>query len=194
MQAEARPRKAESVDRLIDTMVEAPFYIPSTGPSARPRRTLKHADTFAVFDSHGDMGASAGGPDGLFNHDTRYLSRFELLIDGMQPLLLGSSVRDDNLMLAADLTNADIFYDGHIVLPRDTLHIVRTAYLWKGVVHQRIAVGNHGEAPVASSFAILPVKPKCTTVRVTTPVGGSHAGRHSSLRLSGAKPIGGDAG
>ena len=155
MQAEARPRKAESVDRLIDTMVEAPFYIPSTGPSARPRRTLKHADTFAVFDSHGDMGASAGGPDGLFNHDTRYLSRFELLIDGMQPLLLGSSVRDDNLMLAADLTNADIFYDGHIVLPRDTLHVVRTAYLWKGVVHQRIAVGNHGEAPVAFSLTLL---------------------------------------
>jgi glycogen debranching enzyme len=155
MQAEARPRKVEDADRFVDTMVEAPFYIPSTGPSARPRRTLKHADTFAVFDSHGDMGASAGGPDGLFNHDTRYLSRFELLIDGMQPLLLGSSVRDDNLTLAADLTNADIFYDGHIVLPRDTLHVVRTAYLWKGVVHQRIAVGNHGEAPVAFSLTLL---------------------------------------
>jgi glycogen debranching enzyme len=26
---------------------------------------------------------------------------------------------------------------------------VRTAYLWKGAAHQRIAVGNHGEAPVA---------------------------------------------
>ena len=111
-------------------MAEAPFYIASTGPSARPRRTLKHDDTFAVFDSHGDMGASAGGPDGLFDHDTRYLSRLELLINGMQPLLLGSSVRDDNLTLTADLTNPDIFYDGHIALPRDALHIVRTAYLW----------------------------------------------------------------
>ncbi|SEE16078.1 Glycogen debranching enzyme (alpha-1,6-glucosidase) [Rhizobiales bacterium GAS188] len=136
-------------------MAEAPFYIPSTGPSARPRRTLKHADTFAVFDSHGDMGASAGGPDGLFDHDTRYLSRLELLIDGMQPLLLGSSVRDDNLTLTADLTNADIFYDGHIILPRDTLHVVRTAYLWKGVAHQRIAVGNHGEAPIAFTLTVL---------------------------------------
>jgi glycogen debranching enzyme len=155
MQAEARPRKAERADRSTDTMVEAPFYIHSTGPSARPRRTLKHADTFAVFDSHGDMGASAGGPDGLFNHDTRYLSRFELLIDGMEPLLLGSSVRDDNLMLSADLTNADIFYDGHIVLPRDTLHVVRTAYLWKGVVHQRIAVRNYGEALVAFTLTVL---------------------------------------
>jgi glycogen debranching enzyme len=96
-------------------MAEVPFYIASTGPSARPRRTLKHDDTFAVFDSHGDMGASAGGPDGLFDHDTRYLSRLELLINGMQPLLLGSSVRDDNLTLTADLTNPDFFYG--VILP-----------------------------------------------------------------------------
>jgi hypothetical protein len=89
MQIEATPRKNEGDAGSLDAMVEAPFYIPTTGPSARPRRILKHADTFAVFDSHGDMGASAGGPDGLFDHDTRYLSRFELLIDGMQPLLLG---------------------------------------------------------------------------------------------------------
>lgn len=136
-------------------MAEAPFYIPFTGPSERPRRTLKHADTFAVFDSHGDMGASAGGTDGLFDHDTRYLSRFELLIDGMQPLLLGSSVHDDNLTLTADLTNGDIFRDGHIVLRRDTLHVVRTAYLWKGVAHQRIAVGNHGDAAVAFTLSVL---------------------------------------
>ena len=146
MRVEARPQTGEGSVDSIDTMAEAPFYIASTGPSARPRRTLKHDDTFAVFDSHGDMGASAGGPDGLFDHDTRYLSRLELLINGMQPLLLGSSVRDDNLTLTADLTNPDIFYDGHIVLQRDTLHIVRTAYLWNSAAHQRIAICNHGEA------------------------------------------------
>jgi glycogen debranching enzyme len=138
----------------IDTMAEAPFYIPATSPSARARRTLKHGDTFAVFDSHGDMGASAGGPDGLFDRDTRYLSRFELLIDGMQPLLLGSSVRDDNLTLTADLTNPDIFFEGRIVLPRDTLHIVRTAYLWNGVAHQRIAIGNQGETSADFTLAL----------------------------------------
>ena len=53
-----------SVDS-IDTIAEAPFSMASTGPSARPRRTLKHDDMFALFDSHGGMGASAGGPDGL---------------------------------------------------------------------------------------------------------------------------------
>ena len=50
-----------------------------------------------MFDSYGDIGASAGGPDGLFDHDTRYLSHLELLINGTQPLLLHSEIKDDNL-------------------------------------------------------------------------------------------------
>jgi hypothetical protein len=32
---------------------EAPFYISATDAPARPRRTLKNDDTFAMFDSHG---------------------------------------------------------------------------------------------------------------------------------------------
>lgn len=77
-------------------VAETPFYIAATGPATRPRSTLKYGDTFIVVDSHGDIGATAGGPDGLFHNDTRFLSRMELLINGMQPLLLGSNVRDDN--------------------------------------------------------------------------------------------------
>jgi hypothetical protein len=77
MRVEAWPRTEDGSVRSIDAMAEAPFYIASTAPSARPRRTLKLDDTFAVFDIQGDMGASAGGPDGLFDHDTRYLSRLE---------------------------------------------------------------------------------------------------------------------
>jgi hypothetical protein len=76
---------------------EAPFYIPATGSPSRPRRTLKHDDTFAVFDTHGDIGVSAGNPDGLFDRDTRILSHFELLIDGTQPLMHGSTVKDDSM-------------------------------------------------------------------------------------------------
>jgi hypothetical protein len=43
---------------------EAPFYIPATDSPSRPRSTLKHNDTFALFDSHGDIGAASGAPDG----------------------------------------------------------------------------------------------------------------------------------
>src|SRR5204862_6873945 len=118
-------------------VAESPFYIPMTGPATRQRRSLKHDDTFIVLDSHGDIGASAGGPDGLFNGDTRYLARLELVLDEVQPLLLGSNLRDDNFGLSVDLTNPDIYRDGRIVLPKDMLHIVRTVFLWRGTAHPR---------------------------------------------------------
>ncbi len=139
----------------IEAIAESPFYIPMTGPAARPRRSLKHDDTFIVLDSHGDIGASAGGPDGLFNSDTRYLARLELVLDQVQPLLLGSSLRDDNSALTVDLTNPDVYRQGRIVLRKDVLHIVRTIFLWRGTAYQRIGVQNHGEDPAGFDLTLL---------------------------------------
>jgi glycogen debranching enzyme len=133
---------------------EAPFYIPATGAASRPRRTLKHNDTFAVFDSHGDIGATAGGPDGLFDHDTRYLSNLELLLNGGQPLLLGSAIRDDNLSYHIDLTNADIYEHDRIVLLKDTVHIARTIYLSDGSLRERISLSNHGAQEVNLTLSL----------------------------------------
>jgi glycogen debranching enzyme len=144
-----------NVEKIDPAPEQGQFYITATGPSSRPRHTLKHGDTFAVFDSHGDVGASAGGPDGVFNHDTRFLSRLELLINGMQPLLLGATVRDDNVSMSVDLTNADVYRNGIIVLPRDTIHIVRTIYLWGGVAHQRINIANHGDHKLDFTLSLV---------------------------------------
>jgi glycogen debranching enzyme len=134
---------------------ESPFYIPMTGPASRPRRSLKHDDTFIVLDSHGDIGASAGGPDGLFNADTRYLARLELVLDDVQPLLLGSNLRDDNSALTVDLTNPDVVRGDRIVLQKDMLHIVRTIFLWRGTAYQRIGVRNHGDRRASFELTLL---------------------------------------
>jgi glycogen debranching enzyme len=141
--------------RTVELVSESPFYIPMTGPAARPRRSLKHDDTFIVLDSHGDIGASAGGPDGLFNADTRYLARLELVLDEVQPLLLGSNLRDDNSALTVDLTNPDVYRTGRIVLQKDVLHIVRTIFLWHGTAYQRIGVQNHGDRPASFDLTLL---------------------------------------
>src|SRR5262245_28976597 len=127
---------------------EVPYYIPATAPVTRPRRALKHGDTFAVVDTHGDIGASSGAPDGLFHADTRFLSHLELRLNDVQPLLLGSNMRDDNTLLAVDLTNPDLYSGGQIVLQKDIVHVSRTIFLWRGTAYQRIAVRNHGLAPV----------------------------------------------
>src|SRR6201991_5387945 len=126
-----------------------------TGRGGRRRRSLKHDDTFIVLDSHGDIGASAGGPDGLFNCDTRYLARLELVLDEVQPLLLGSNLRDDNSSLTIDLTNPDIYRQGRLVLQKDMLHIVRTIFLWRGTAYQRIGLQNHGDRRASFDLTLL---------------------------------------
>jgi glycogen debranching enzyme len=144
-----------ATSQALEIILEQPFYIPMTGPAARPRRSLKHDDTFIVLDSHGDIGASAGGPDGLFNADTRYLARLELLFDDLQPLLLGSNQRDDNSALTIDLTNPDIYRHGRLALAKDMLHVVRTIFLWRGTAYQRIGLRNHGEGSKSFDLTLL---------------------------------------
>jgi glycogen debranching enzyme len=143
------------VEFVGDTIAEAEFSIPATGPSTRPRRTLKHGDSFAVLDSHGDMGAVAGGADGLFHCDTRFLSRLELRFNGAEPLLLGSNVSDDNSRLNVDLTNPDILIGERYVCRKDTIHIVRTIFLWRGRAYQRLGIRNHGDEHINFELSIL---------------------------------------
>jgi len=129
------------------------FYIAARAPLTRARRTLKHGDSFLVLDSHGDIGASAGEADGLFDHDTRYLERLELSIGGATPLLLGFNLRDDNLVYTVDLTNPDVYKNNRVVFEKSTLHIVRTTFLWQSTAYQRLAITNQSDHAIAVRLA-----------------------------------------
>jgi len=146
--------RTHSTATVVEEIAETPFYIPGTEASTRPRHALKHDDCFAVFDSHADIGAESGGPDGIFFRDTRYISHLEMLLEDQPPLLLGSSVRDDNSSLTVDLTNPDIYRDQKLVLPKDLLHVVRTLFLWRGVAYQRLRMQNHDERPFCFNLTL----------------------------------------
>ena len=134
---------------------EAPFYISATQSATRPRSSLKHNDTFLVLDSHGDIGVSADAADGLFHCDTRFLSRLELRVNDVPPLLLGSNLRDDNASLAVDLTNPDLMTNRQITLEKDTLHILRTFFLWRDTAYQRVGLRNYAARTVDVRISIL---------------------------------------
>jgi len=107
----------------------------------RTLRTLKQDDLFGVFDKQGDCRGGEDGPDGLFYQDTRFLSALNLRIGGMEPLLLGSVVLDDNGAMVVDLANAD-FHDseGKIWLQRDSIHVSRMKFLCGTTCYERIRV------------------------------------------------------
>jgi glycogen debranching enzyme len=122
------------------------FYIPATSSLFERRpRTLKHGDTFAMFDHYGDLLAGPYSPEGIFHQDTRFLSRFNLTIGGERPLLLSSTVQNNNAALNVDLRNADVFVNDELMLPKDTIHVSRAKFLLDSVCYERLAVNNYGD-------------------------------------------------
>ena len=118
----------------------------------RPLRTLKFADAFAVLDSHGDVGGVTDSPEGVYLRDTRYVSLFELTIEGNRPLLLSSVLEDDNASLTVALTNPEIRHGDRLAVPRDAVAIDRTKLLFQSGCYERIGFCNYGLA--ACTFAI----------------------------------------
>src|SRR3954453_14417047 len=96
------------------------FYIQATSSRTDDRtRVLKHGETFAVFDRFGDVQPVGIGEQGIYHEGTRFLSRLEVRVGGRRPLLLSSTVKEENDLLAVDLTTPDVTArDGTLVLPR----------------------------------------------------------------------------
>lgn len=118
-------------------------------------RTLKHDDTFAVFNHSGDALSGLGSPEGVYHRDTRYLSHLHLAIEGADLKLLSSTVSDDNSTLTCDLTNPDLFdRNGRLALAQGLLHIRRSRLLWQASLFERLAVTNFGDKPQRVRFEI----------------------------------------
>ena len=132
----------------MDVKIELPqHYIEVEGSLVQRRlRSLKHGDAFAVFDEYGDIGVIGTGPEGLYFNDTRFLSWYDFRFEGKRPLLLGSVVQDDNAAFSVNLTNPDVHTDGIISLPRDTIAIERTKFLWQAVCYERIGFRNYADS------------------------------------------------
>ena len=119
-----------------------------------PRRVLKHGDTFGVFDLLGNVVSVENPEHGLYHAGTRFLSRFELLLGRRRPLLLSSTISEDNTILAVDLTNPDVVQGDHLLVPRGSLHIFRARTLWNGYSVERIRLSNHSRQPIQTPVAL----------------------------------------
>ncbi|TWF47848.1 amylo-alpha-1,6-glucosidase [Neorhizobium alkalisoli] len=134
MDSEASKNLAEELDTArYDLVVE-------TSLVGESLQNLKDGDSFVVLNSHGDIG-STNTAEGLFYRDTRFLSKLELRFQGRKLLLLNSSSYDDKAALSVDLTNPEI-QDDLGTLPRETIFLQRTKFLFKGVFYERLSLRN----------------------------------------------------
>jgi glycogen debranching enzyme len=135
--------------------VKDEYYVRASSALADDRtRVLKYGDTFAVFNRYGDIEPLGLSRFGLFHAETRHLSRFTLRLNRREPLLLSSTVRDDNAFLSVDLTNVDTSLNGGGDLPRGTVHLFRLQFLRDAACYQYFRLLNYGLKPVKVSLLL----------------------------------------
>jgi glycogen debranching enzyme len=100
--------------------------------------TILEGSTFCICDEIGDLGAQTSG---LFAEDTRFLSRLELRVNGMRPLLLSSGT--------VEYFSAAFFLRNPVGrgLEQDVLSIVRERFVGDGM-QDHVAVRNESSKPV----------------------------------------------
>ena len=125
--------------------LENEYYVRASSALADDRtRVLKYGDTFAVFNRFGDIELAGPSKFGLFHAECRHLSQFTVHVNGRQPLLLGSTIREDNAFLSVDLTNVDSEDQDGRTLSRGTLHIFRLQFLRRSACYVQIRLLNYG--------------------------------------------------
>lgn len=119
------------------------FYISASATMIDPRRLiLKDDDLFGLFDRYGDIVPFGTNDTGLYYAGTRFLSAYELRMEGRRLLFLSSSVDEDNIVMSVDLTNPDMKLDEQIGLSKDSIHILRSRILLKDTCFESITVRN----------------------------------------------------
>src|SRR6186713_266384 len=101
--------------------------------------TILEGSTFCICDEIGDLD---GKTSGLFAEDTRFLSRLELRIDGVRPLLLSSG--------KVEYFSAAFYLRDPVVpgLPQDTLSIARERFIGEGM-QDHLILRNESAEPLS---------------------------------------------
>ena len=107
-----------------------------------------------MFDRHGDVQPIGLGQQGVFDRGTRGLSRFDVRIAGVRPLLLSSTLDRDNALLLVSLTNPDLQRDGLVDVARNTVHLERSSVVFEGGCYTRLRLHSFDRETVDLLLAI----------------------------------------
>lgn len=155
--------KVSDVERKGTDIFDAPVIV---GTEAAPviratdltgAHVLKSGDMFVLSNAHGDIRPDARGL-GLFLGDTRFLSTYDLLLNGTHPVVLraGPAAAQHSVIQMAnpDLVEPSADVDGaEIVLRRHSLGVVRDRSAGEGL-SERVTVTNYTTQPQRARLAL----------------------------------------
>ncbi|HEY0899267.1 MAG TPA: amylo-alpha-1,6-glucosidase [Sphingobacteriaceae bacterium] len=103
---------------------------------------LNHSNTFGLFDRWGNIYPHGKMVQGIYHDGTRFLNKLILTISNQKPLLLGSTIKEDNDILSVDLTNPAL---DECNIQDNTIHISRSQFIREGGYFEEITCYHYGD-------------------------------------------------
>jgi glycogen debranching enzyme len=110
-------------------------------------RVIKENDLFLLTDKSGNIPENHTYGLGLYTKDTRFLSKWDLKINGKDPVLLSSDA-DENYLTTILLTNPHMEENGELILWRESVQIQRKRFIYDDVLYEELQVKNYYPKPV----------------------------------------------
>lgn len=107
-----------------------------------------------MFDRLGNFRPAGLGEEGVFHCGTRVLSRWVLKLEDRPVLLLGSGVYGEQIVLGVDTTNTDTQDGDRLILPKDSVHIRREAFLFDGSLATRLCVRSYHHETLSFTLSL----------------------------------------
>ncbi|QHA91350.1 amylo-alpha-1,6-glucosidase [Bacillus sp. N1-1] len=110
-------------------------------------RVIKENDLFLLTDEKGNIPNDHPYGPGLYKKDTRFLSSFEMKINGKEPILLSSEAKKsyENEMI---LTNPHMEENGRLILWRESIELKRKRFIYEDVLYEQVVVKNYYPKPL----------------------------------------------
>jgi glycogen debranching enzyme len=141
------------MDKKIVRIGEEHYILATSALADARTHVLKDGETFGIFNPYGDIQHVGLGEQGLYHEGTRFLSKFEFNLENTHPFLLSSAIKEDNALLAVDLTNPDQYNTDRTLLPRGTLHISRIKLLYQARLLERLNFTNYSLTSLVLTFS-----------------------------------------
>jgi glycogen debranching enzyme len=90
---------------------------------------------------------------GIYHDGTRFLNELVLKVNGLKPLLLSNTIKEDNEILSTDLTNP-LLQDGTCNIAENTVHIARTQFIRNKAFFEEISCRNYGDQPCVFTLSL----------------------------------------
>src|SRR5579883_344745 len=130
-------------------------YAVATGAQdIRETIVIKEEDLFLLTDLNGNVPRGNVNGLGLYHKDTRFLSAYELVLEGIPPTYL-LSTGEMRFAEVQELTNPDLRLPSGVVIPKETLTIHRERVITTSAVDEVLSITNFNVTPMPIELVIF---------------------------------------